>query len=66
LLELEANIPRLEAKRFRRQLRLHPDVRLSVDEVYDLIHRETGSIEAAEMAAKAYMAAQLRAGQTPE
>lgn len=63
---LEFAIPRLDAKRLRRALKTAPDVRLSVDEVYELILAETENRDAAEHAAKSYMAAQLRTGQTPD
>lgn len=61
-----ANQPRLEAKRFRRLLKLHPDVQLSPNQVYDLTLAETESVEAAEEAMRLMVHAMLRAGLTPE
>jgi len=47
-------------------LELHPDVKVGVEQLYDLVLLESGSKAAAETAARDYMAAQLRRGETPE
>lgn len=57
---------RLEARRKRRELSMRPDVRLSVDAVYDLVLQETEDPRQASKAASSYAAAQLRANQTPQ
>lgn len=58
-------MPRIQAKRTRRELSLRPDLQLSADQMYDLVLAETGSRDSAEYAARAAMAAELRAGRTP-
>jgi hypothetical protein len=60
------NIPRLEARRARRELTFRPDLRLTVEQMRRLVLAETDSEAAADEAAAAYMAALLRAGETPE
>lgn len=60
------NMRRLEAKRTRRQLALRGDVRLTVDQVYELVLAETEDERQASKAASSYAAALLRKGQTPE
>lgn len=57
---------RLEARRTRRELALRGDVRLSVDQVYELILAETDDPRQASKAASQYAAAILRSGQTPQ
>ncbi len=59
------NIPKLRA---RRTLNGPPysAARCTADRLYDLVLLDTDSVEAAEKASKAYMAAELRSGQTPE
>lgn len=57
---------RLEARRTRRQLAYRGDVRLTVDQVYDLVFAETDDEQQASKAASGYAAALLRKGQTPE
>ncbi len=65
LLGYEANLPRLEARRTRRGL-AGRDVRLTVDQVYDLVLAETEDPAAASKAASQYAAALLRRGERPE
>lgn len=65
LLGFEANLTRLEARRTRRELALRPDVRLSIDAVYDLVLAETEDEAQASKAASQYAAALLRSGQMP-
>lgn len=66
LLGYAENMRRLEARRTRRRLAYSPDVRLTVDQVYDLILAETDDERQASRAASGYAAALLRKGQTPE
>lgn len=66
LLGYEANMPRLEARRARRSLAFRNDVRLTIDQVYDLVMAETGDERQASKAASTYAAALLRSGQKPE
>ena len=59
-------MPQLQAVRMIRELRLRPDVQLTADAVHDLVLQATGDREQAEEAWKSRVAAQLRAGQTPQ
>jgi len=65
MLGLEGNMKRIQAKRTRKELALRPDLKLSVDQMYELVLAETDSRDQAEFAARQYMASQLRAGETP-
>ena len=66
VLGYEAHVRRLEARRTRRALAFRGDVRLTVDQVYDLVLAETEDERQASKAASGYAAALLRKGQTPE
>ncbi len=66
LLGFEAHLPRLEARRLRRELQLRPELKLSTETLFDLVLAETGSRDLAEREARDYMASQLRSGQTPQ
>jgi hypothetical protein len=63
---LLGNIPRLRAARTRRELQYRSDVRLTVEQVRQLVLEETEDPDAAEDAAVKYMAAIMRAGETPQ
>lgn len=62
---LWANIPRLKAQRIL-DSPPYSQARCNADRLYDLVLLATGNREAAETASRRYMAAELRAGQTPE
>lgn len=66
LLGYEAHLRRLEARRLRRSLAYRGDVKLSVDQVYDLVLAETDDVRQASRAASQYAAALLRSGHKPE
>jgi len=66
VLGFEQNMRRMEARRTRRQLAFGADVRLTVDQVYELVLAETEDERQASKAASGYAAALLRKGQTPE
>lgn len=65
LIGLWANIPRLKAQRI---LDAPPfsNERVTMNRLYDLVLLATGDAKAAERQAKAYRAAELRAGVTPQ
>ena len=65
LLGLYMNIPKLKAQRTL-DAPPYSAARCTADRLYDLVLLSTESQEAAEKASKAYMAAELRSGQTPE
>jgi predicted RNase H-like nuclease len=58
-------MPRLQARRTRRELTLRPEVRLSAEQVRELVLAETEDEEKADAAMCAYVAAQMKAGETP-
>lgn len=64
LLGLWQRIPQVEA--IRELATRRAAGRLTTDRLYHLVLAETGDRNEAERAAIAYMAAQMRAGQTPE
>lgn len=54
------HITRLRAKRKRQALELRPDLKITVEGMYQLVLDETGDTARAEVAAAEYMAQQLR------
>lgn len=65
MLALEATRPKLEAEKLLEQARAG-DVRLSAEGWYEATLLATGSEARAQDAAAAYVAAELKAGRTPE
>ena len=60
LLALAGHLPRLEARRLRRDLRVRPEIKLSAEGIKELVRAETGSEEAAEEAFQRAALAELR------
>lgn len=65
LLAYDGQIPRLRARRLREELQFRPNVRITVEQMRQIVFAETGDEEQAEEAARRYMAALLRNGETP-
>lgn len=61
-----ALMPRMAARRFRRDLALHPDVKLKADDVRAIVLAETEDPDQADEAWRQYRRSELRANITPE